>query len=128
MFPNLIVIHAQIRVIHPIAVDRTNIEVRPPLLGGLPARVNQLRLRAHELLHGTAGFVAPDDLEAFNRTQLGLAATPVPWMDFSRGRGRERSVDGRVHGEITDETHVRALYRQWRRLMQDATPAEAVVA
>lgn len=126
VFPNLVVIHAQIRVTHPVAVDRTAVEVRPPMLGGLPLRVNQLRIRAHELLHGPAGFVAPDDLEAFGRTQRGLAATSMEWMDFSRGLHRERHVDGRVYGEMTDETHVRGFYRQWRRWMGSQAPVEAV--
>jgi hypothetical protein len=124
IFPNLVVIHAQIRVIFPIAVDKTVVEVRPPTLGGLPDGVNRLRIRAHELLHGPAGFVAPDDLEAFNRTQRGLAAAATEWMDFSRGRNRERHENGRVYGDITDETHVRGFYRQWRRSIGAETPAE----
>ena len=126
VFPNLVLIQAQIRVIRPLAHDRTNVEIRPTTLGGVPDRVNSLRLRAHELFFGPAGFGSPDDLEAFNRTQAGLEARHVEWLDFSRGRGRERNEPARVVGEVTDETHQRGIYREWKRLMNAAAGAEAL--
>jgi hypothetical protein len=119
-------IQAQIRVIRPLAHDRTNVEIRPTTLGGVPDRVNSLRLRAHELFFGPAGFGSPDDLEAFNRTQAGLEARHVEWLDFSRGRSRERNEPGRVVGEVTDETHQRGIYREWRRLMNASAGAEVL--
>lgn len=125
VFPNLILIQAQIRVIFPVAVDLTKVEVRPTTLDGLPPKVNQMRLRAHEIFHGPAGFGGPDDLEAFNRTQRGLQAAEMEWMDFARGRNRERVEDGRVIGQITDETHQRGIYRQWLRMMQRAAAVPA---
>ena len=125
VFPNLVLIQAQIRVIQPLAYDRTNVEIRPTTLGGVPDRVNQLRLRSHELFFGPAGFGSPDDLEAFNRTQAGLEARHVEWLDFSRGLGRERLDHARVVGEITDETHQRGIYREWRRLMTVSAGREA---
>lgn len=120
VFPNLILIQAQIRVVFPEAVDRTAVEVYPTTLDGVPERVNQMRLRAHELFHGPAGFGSPDDLEAFNRTQRGLAAAEVEWLDFSRGRSRERRDGDRIVGQVTDETHQRGMYRQWKRMMAQA--------
>jgi phenylpropionate dioxygenase-like ring-hydroxylating dioxygenase large terminal subunit len=127
IFPNLVLIQAQIRVIQPIAVDRTEVQIWPVTLDGVPARLNQMRLRAHELFFGPAGFGSPDDLEAFNRTQAGLAASPVEWMDFSRGTARERRDGERVTGEVTDETHQRDIYRTWLRLMAGVSnPALAV--
>jgi phenylpropionate dioxygenase-like ring-hydroxylating dioxygenase large terminal subunit len=117
IFPNLVIIQAQIRVITPVAVDRTEVEIWPTTLAGVPDKLNHMRLRAHELFFGPAGFGSPDDLEAFNRTQAGLAASPVAWMDFSRGRGRERRSGDAVIGNVTDETHQRDIYRTWRRLM-----------
>jgi len=125
VFPNLILIQAQIRVVFPVSVDRTNVEVRPTTLDGIPAKVNQMRLRAHEIFHGPAGFGGPDDLEAFNRTQRGLQAAEVEWLDFARGRNRERAEDGRVVGQITDETHMRGIYRQWLQMMRGASQLAA---
>ena len=126
VFPNLVLIQAQIRVIQPLAHNRTNVEIRPTTLGGVPDRVNHLRLRSHELFFGPAGFGSPDDLEAFNRTQVGLQARHVEWLDFSRGRSRERLERAGIVGEITDETHQRGIYREWRRLMNAAGVPEAV--
>jgi phenylpropionate dioxygenase-like ring-hydroxylating dioxygenase large terminal subunit len=126
IFPNVAIIQAQIRVMVPIAAGRTNVEIYPTTLPGVPERVNQLRLRSHELFFGPAGFGSPDDLEAFNRTQRGLEARAVPWLDFSRGRSRVRQEEGRVIGHITDETHQREMYRTWRRLMTGAAVAEPV--
>jgi phenylpropionate dioxygenase-like ring-hydroxylating dioxygenase large terminal subunit len=125
VFPNLILIQAQIRVVFPVAVDRTNVEVRPTTLEGVPAKVNQMRLRSHELFHGPAGFGGPDDLEAFNRTQRGLQAAEVEWLDFARGRHREQVEADRIVGQITDETHQRGIYRQWLRLMRGAATVGA---
>jgi phenylpropionate dioxygenase-like ring-hydroxylating dioxygenase large terminal subunit len=127
VFPNLVLIQAQIRVIQPLTHDRTNVEIRPTTLDGVPQRVNQLRLRSHELFFGPAGFGSPDDLEAFNRTQVGLEARHVEWLDFSRGRSRERVERTRTSGQITDETHQRGIYREWRRLMEASAVREAAV-
>jgi phenylpropionate dioxygenase-like ring-hydroxylating dioxygenase large terminal subunit len=120
IFPNLVIIQTQIRVITPIAPDRTDVEIWPTTLDGVPDKLNYMRLRAHELFFGPAGFGSPDDLEAFNRTQAGLAASPVEWMDFSRGREREQRDGGRTIGHVTDETHQRSIYATWRRLMAGA--------
>jgi phenylpropionate dioxygenase-like ring-hydroxylating dioxygenase large terminal subunit len=118
IFPNLILIQTQIRVIRPIAHDVTRVEITPTTLEGVPQRLNQMRLREHEIFFGPSGFGSPDDLEAFTRTQTGIAAEGMEWMDFSRGKGRERPAGDRVLGHVTDETHQRGIYREWRRLMK----------
>jgi phenylpropionate dioxygenase-like ring-hydroxylating dioxygenase large terminal subunit len=119
IFPNLQLGSSNICEIHPIAVDRTRVILRPVLLSGAPDAVNRVRLRYHEFGSGPAGFVQPDDLEMFERAQTGMAAEAVEWLDLSRGSTRESvgPEDQRI-GQITDEAPLRALYRWWRELME----------
>lgn len=118
IFPNLNLGSINICEVHPLAVDRTRVVLRPLLLAGAPDRINQIRLRYHEIGSGPAGFVQPDDLEMFERIGEGLLAEQVEWLHLSRGRDRESVLPGdhRV-GHITDETPQRGQYRRWRELM-----------
>jgi phenylpropionate dioxygenase-like ring-hydroxylating dioxygenase large terminal subunit len=118
IFPNLILLGAQIRVIKPAGVGRTLVDVLPTTMVGVPERMNQLRLRTHEAFFGPAGFGAPDDLEMFQRVQQGLAAEQIDPLLLTRGLGREVHLDGDVIvSERSDETTQRAQYRHWARLM-----------
>jgi phenylpropionate dioxygenase-like ring-hydroxylating dioxygenase large terminal subunit len=121
VFPNLLLIGVQVRVVFPRAVDYTEIELFPTFLAGAPDEYNEARLRGHEGFYGPAGGGAPDDLEIFRRVATGMAVPEVEWVDLSRGLFRERvEPDGRRVGHVTDEVPQRALYRQWRRHMVDA--------
>jgi len=117
VFPNLVLIGVQIRTILPVSVNRTNVDVSPVGLVGVPDSVNQLRLRSHEAFFGPAGFGAPDDIEIFNRVQDGLLATQDDWILFRRGLGMEKNEGGNLVGEVTDETPQRTMYKEWLRLM-----------
>jgi len=118
VFPNLLLIGVQVRVVFPRAVDYTEIELYPTFLAGAPPEYNEARLRAHEGFYGPAGGGAPDDLEIFRRVAEGMKVPGMEWVDLSRGRFREREeADGRRVGHVTDEVPQRAFYRQWRRSM-----------
>jgi phenylpropionate dioxygenase-like ring-hydroxylating dioxygenase large terminal subunit len=121
IFPNLILLGAQIRVIKPAGVSRTFVDVLPTTMVGVPERMNQLRLRTHEAFFGPAGFGAPDDIEMFQRVQQGLAAEQIDPLLLTRGLGREVRMEGDIIvGERSDETTQRAQYRHWARLMSAA--------
>lgn len=118
VFPNLQLIGIQIREILPVAVDRTEVVIRPMLGQGAPTAINRLRLRYHELFYGIGGFGQPDDMEMFRRVGAGLDATSDGWLWLDRGSRRERSEsDGRRTGHITDETPQRGQYARYRQLM-----------
>jgi len=118
IFPNLLMIGVQIRVVHPRSVHRTDVELYPTLLKGMPEEMNAGRLRAHEAFYGPAGGGAPDDLEMFSRVQLGMQASHVEWLPLLRGRRRSTVDDKGIDwGHVTDEQTQRAFYRQWLRLM-----------
>ena len=110
VFPNLYLFDTQIRVINPLAVDRTEVHLYVYGLDGAPDELNQGRYRAHERFYGPAGFGSPDDVEIFVCNQTGLQASGVDWVLLSRGMHREKvNGDGEAVGHSTDEAPVRAL-------------------
>lgn len=118
VFPNLILIGSHIRVVHPIAIDRTEVYLYPASLKGVSDQANAVRLRAHELFYGPGGSGAPDDLEMFERNQVGLSAQVDPWLLLARGLGKEwRDEDGSLVGQMTDELPQRAFWRHWKAML-----------
>jgi len=122
VFPNLILIGAQVRSIWPVAWNRTEVAVQPMVVKGLE-ELTEKRLRTHELFYGPAGFGQPDDAEIFRRMAEGLRAGGLDWVDLSRGLGRERVEGTTLVGQVTDEVPQRGFYRMWKRLM--TAPVEA---
>jgi hypothetical protein len=120
VFPNLVLIGVQIRTIRPIKPDETEVFLYPAMLKGAPHELNVARLRGHEAFYGPAGGGATDDLEMFERNQIGLSARVNPWLMLSRGRQHEyRDIDGTVVGQITDEVTQRGIWRQWKKVMSE---------
>jgi phenylpropionate dioxygenase-like ring-hydroxylating dioxygenase large terminal subunit len=118
VFPNLVLIGVQIRIIRPIKVDQTEVFLYPTLLAGAPHELNLARLRGHEAFYGPAGGGATDDLEMFERNQIGLSARVNPWLILSRGREQESlDANGTIVGQITDEVTQRGIWRQWKKVM-----------
>lgn len=118
VFPNVAILHSQIRVIRPISVDRTEVTVYPFALKGAPEQLNINRLHGHERFYGPAGFGMPDDVEMFALNQQGLAANSVDWLILERGLTREEPTEsGDLTSDHTDETPQRAIHRAWKRLM-----------
>ena len=118
IFPNLVMIAAHIRIIQPVAADRTEVFLMPVLLDGAPEELNQQRLRGHESFYGPAGGGATDDMDIFERQMAGFRATVDPWIYLGRGLGREeRHPDGSVSGQLTDELGNRAMLQQWKTMM-----------
>ena len=130
VFPNLVMIGIQLRVVRPLSVDQTEVYLYPTLLKGVSDELNQWRLRGHESFFGPAGFGAPDDLEMFERLQMGMRNDLDPWLILARGMSRERrDPDGTRVGHVTDEVTQRGIWREWKRVMtgrevDDAADAE----
>jgi len=108
-----------IRVVRPIAVDRTEILVWPIQVKGVPDHVNKGIIRYANTHVSVTSFVQTDDLEIFERVQEGLQAASPEWLMLARGFGQE--WDGPYPGEkaglATWETGMRGQFRYWRELM-----------
>ncbi|MGW3956257.1 aromatic ring-hydroxylating oxygenase subunit alpha [Streptomyces sp. NPDC004752] len=122
LFPNVAMSMAFFRVLHPISVGET--EIRHVALGldGGPEIVNRERLRIHEHFQGPFGFGSPDDAEAWNRVQRGVAGSVDMPILVNRGLSREKpNVLGQATSHATDETGMREAYAMWKRMMNDVS-------
>jgi benzoate/toluate 1,2-dioxygenase alpha subunit len=118
LFPNVFLFDNLIRIIHPISVDRTTVVSHITHLRGVPDEYNRVRLPEVQTRLGTAGMVAPDDLEMFASNQTGLTGGTLGWIVFSHGKGQERKGEGsELVADDTSEIGQRAIYRQWAKLM-----------
>jgi phenylpropionate dioxygenase-like ring-hydroxylating dioxygenase large terminal subunit len=121
IMPNLVLMDVNIRVIQPLAVDRTEVYSHFIAIEDVPDGVNQSRLRDVQGRLGTTGMINTDDVEMFAACQTGLQTPELEWVRFARGLGREeRLANGARRASYTDETPQRALYRAWGRLMEGA--------
>jgi p-cumate 2,3-dioxygenase alpha subunit len=115
IFPNLVVNDGSsvtIRTFHPTAPD--SMEVTAWALGPKDesARARSIRLDSFLTFYGPGGFATPDDVEALESVQKGMAAwREVPWSVMTRGMEKE--------GEQlnTDELHLREFWIHWDRHM-----------
>ncbi len=117
IFPNLLIIGNQIQVVEPIAVDRVQVTWYATTLSGVPHEINVLRMRTQE---DFPNFGEVDDCANFEACQQGLAIPELEWIDISRHlhTGVERTdAQGVVSGPVSDDLHLRAYYKEWKRLM-----------
>jgi len=122
IYPNMSImgLNIHVRVINPIAVDRTEVTVFPIRLVGAPPAMNFGNIRLLNVTHSAASFVQTDDLESFVRIQSGLRSRATHWVDISRGLGEEEP-DRELNATRELATHemvVRAQYEAWLGYMQ----------
>jgi len=121
LYPNISImgLNIHVRVIKPIAVDLTEVNVYPIRLKGAPDEMNFGNIRLLNVTHSAASFVQTDDLEAFRRTQEGLRSTQSDWVDISRGMGEEQA-DSHYNATSESAMHemaIRAQYAAWLNYM-----------
>lgn len=109
----------QLRVVHPLAVDRTVVYTYSFKLKGAPAQMFRDTIAFANVVNGTASFVLTDDLEVYERIQKGLSARGCEWVDLSRGAGNDVSDahDTRRGGTGTSEIFIRNQFAAWLKYM-----------
>lgn len=120
IFPSVDILIAQtsVRVIRPVAVDRTEVQVYPVRLKGAPAQISIDVIKFVNITHAAASFIQSDDLEAFERSRQGLATTGTDWVLVARGLGGEVDEgNGVSFGDRSSEVGQRAQHYAWRDLM-----------
>jgi hypothetical protein len=124
VYPNVSImgLNIHVRVIKPLAVDLTEVNIYPVRLVGAPAEMNSRNIRLLNVTHAAASFVQSDDLESFTRAQAGLTSLMSDWVDISRGLGAEEpdGSTGGMRALATHELAVRAQYAAWRHYMCEA--------
>src|SRR5262249_17124126 len=103
----------QLRVVYPIAVNRTVVHAYSFRLKGAP---DQMLPNA---VTGTGPLVLTDDLEIYNRLDMGMSSEGCEWLQV--GRGYQSDVpdahDGRRGKNSTSEVYIRNMLDAWLGLM-----------
>jgi len=138
IFPNLQIAEnfsSQIRVLRPLAPDRTEMTTYCVGPRGEPPAARRKRLRQYEDFFNPSGMATPDDLAVYEDCQKVATAAQESWHSYDRGmalqtsganeEARELSVrtvgSVRGSGQLWDETLMHAYYRAWSERMARAT-------
>lgn len=110
---------SSVRVVKPIAVNRTVIESWVFRQVGAPDELFQRSITYCNLINSHANLVGPDDWEAYHRVQLGLQTDDGnEWVSMHRYRGRDRvQPDGTVEANGTSDMVFRHQYDAWKDYM-----------
>src|ERR1700751_2637563 len=76
---------AQLRVVHPLAVDRTVVQTYNFRLKGAPKQMFRNAISFANTVNGTGSLVLTDELEIYNRIGMGLSSEGAEWIEIGRG-------------------------------------------
>ncbi|HZE53100.1 MAG TPA: Rieske 2Fe-2S domain-containing protein [Bradyrhizobium sp.] len=121
IYPNLSMMSQfqQLRVIHPVAVDRTVVHTYCFKLRGAPEQMFRNTISFANVVNGTGSLVLTDDLEIYNRITLGLASEGAEWLEIGRGYKSDApdAHGGRKGKNSTSEVYIRNMFDAWRGYM-----------
>jgi phenylpropionate dioxygenase-like ring-hydroxylating dioxygenase large terminal subunit len=120
IYPNIVLNGAagRIKIIEPVAVDRTESYAYAFRLKGAPEEMTHAAIRALNRANSPAALLFPDDLELWMRCQRAMAGTPGhEWLDFSMDAGREVAGNGGYVANGLSELTMRNAFQAWRRFM-----------
>jgi hypothetical protein len=124
IYPNLSFMSQfqQLRVIQPLAVNRTLVCTYSFRLRGAPEQLFHNTIRFANVVNGTGSLVLTDDLEIYNRIGLGISSEGAEWLQI--GRGFQRDVPdehgGRRGKNSTSEVYIRNMFEAWIGYMDEA--------
>ncbi len=109
----------QLRIVHPLAVDRSVVYTYSFRLKGAPEQMFRDTVAFSNVVNGTASWVLTDDLEVYERAQRGLAGGGTEWIYVGRGLGRDvPDSEQRLRGATgTSEVFIRNQFAAWLEYM-----------
>ncbi|MBV9969378.1 MAG: hypothetical protein JO228_05290, partial [Xanthobacteraceae bacterium] len=117
IYPNLSFMSQfqQLRVVHPVAVDRTVVHTYSFRLKGAPAQMFRNTISFANTVNGTGSLVLTDDLEIYNRIGMGLGSEGAEWIEVGRGFDSDVSDahGGRRGKNSTSEVYIRNMLDAW---------------
>ena len=140
IFPNIFFMDqtsTQLRVIHPLAADKTRVSTYCIAPVGENAQARTHRLRQYEDFFNASGVGTPDDLAAFEACQRGYEGRLARWQQgYMRGTQRMTlgaDAEAKALGiqpysstsDFRDETIYHGQYRHWLTLMRDGQRRES---
>ena len=113
--------YRQLRIVHPLTVDRTVVYTYNIRLKGAPEQMYRDTVAFSNVVNGTASWVLTDDLEVYERAQRGLTAAMPEWVVVARGAGGDVEEAGgfRRGATGTSELYIRRQFEAWRKYMGD---------
>ena len=125
IYPNLSFMSQfqQLRVIHPVALDRTVVQTYNFRLKGAPPEMFEQTIAFANIVNGTGSLVLTDDLETYDRIARGLSSAGAEWLQIGRGfaSDREDSHGGRRGKNSTSEIFIRNMFDAWLGYMTAET-------
>ncbi len=111
----------QLRIIHPLAVDRSVVYTYSFRMKNAPGRMFRDTIAFSNVVNGTGSWVLTDDLEVYERIQRGFSSGTVEWAYIGRGQGRDlQQPDGATRGATgTSEVFIRGQLQAWLRYMSE---------
>lgn len=108
----------QLRIVHPLAVDRTVVYTYSFRLKGAPEQMFRDTVSFANVVNGTCSQVLTDDLEVYERVQTGLTGQLHDWVYLGRGAGADVPDGATLRGASgTSEIHIRNQMSAWLRWM-----------
>lgn len=106
------------RVVRPVAVNRTIIESWTFRLKGAPDEIFQRSILYCNLINSSANLVGPDDQEAYRRQQIGLMAEGNEWVTMHRDFSKDEEIEpGHFYARGSSDLPFRNQYRAWLHYM-----------
>ncbi|MDR5829350.1 Rieske 2Fe-2S domain-containing protein [Caballeronia sp. LP006] len=142
VYPNVFLMDqfsTQIRVIRPISVDKTEVNIFCFAPKGESAESRAIRIRQYEDFFNVSGMGTSDDLEEFRACQAGYASTTSMWNDMSRGaplwvHGPDANAKGMglkplISGERSEDEGLFVVQHEyWMHVMREALRKEQTEA
>ncbi|MDB5859686.1 MAG: Rieske (2Fe-2S) domain protein [Ramlibacter sp.] len=113
-----------IRVIRPVAVDRTVIEAWNFRTVGAPELLLERALAYSRLAFSPMSFVAHDDVHLFESQQRGLRSRGSDWVSLHREFSADEPDQPNQATSGTSEWLIRNQYRAWVRFMTEGMASE----
>jgi phenylpropionate dioxygenase-like ring-hydroxylating dioxygenase large terminal subunit len=120
----------QLRVVHPITVNRTVVQTFNFRLKGAPEQMFRNTISFANIVNGTGSLVLTDDLEIYNRIDLGLSSEGTEWLQVGRGYHSDvpDAHGGRRGVNSTSEVYIRNMLDAWFGYMNRSPRHEARAA
>jgi len=117
VYPNLTFMSSfrQLRVILPVAPDKTEVHIYSFRLKGAPEAMFHDTVRFANAINSPASQILTDDLEIYRRIRDGLLSEGAEWLHIGRGEGHDvDDARGGHHGNHgTSEIHIRNQFKAW---------------
>jgi phenylpropionate dioxygenase-like ring-hydroxylating dioxygenase large terminal subunit len=108
----------QLRIVRPLAVDKTLLEIWVFRLKGAPDSFTSRAITAANIGNSPSNIVAADDFESYWRVQAGLKGPESEWVLLSREANRDIPVGSSLQGSSgNSEVCMRNMFQAWSRYM-----------